>query len=137
MRRSLAFVFVLFLAAAVATPSVAKLYPATQAKIESELMSKNYVAKVDLYEAKVYPDGTVDSEYDKEAIKKGQKIIFKDIEFGKKKIEITLQHPYLKDKTEVVFLFDIPISGDFSQERDQWKKMVDAVFEEEGAGEGE
>jgi len=137
MRRSLAVVLVLFLAAAVATPAVAKVYPATEAKIESELRSKDYVAKVDLYDVTVFPDGTVDSEYDKEAIKKGQKIIIKDIEFSKKKIVITLQHPYLKKKTEIVFLFDIPISGDFSQEEKQWKKMINAVFEVETMEEGE
>ena len=137
MRRSPEVALALLLAVAVAVPAVAKIYPATQDKIESDLKSKKYVAKVDLYDVVVYPNALVESEYDQEAIKKGQKIIFKKIKFGNKKISMILQHPYLSEEIEMEFLFDGPISGDFSQEEEQWKKMIDAVFEEEGAGEEE
>ena len=50
---------------------------------------------------------------------------------------MTLQHPYLSEKIEMKFLFDGAISDDFSKEEELWKRMIDAVFEEEGAGEGE
>jgi hypothetical protein len=137
MRRSLTVTLVLFLATAVVTPAVAKVDPATQAKIESDLRSKNYVAKIDLYDVIVSPDAQAYSEYDKEAIKKGQKIIIKKIKFSKKEIVMTLQHPYLSEKIEMKFLFEGSISDDFSREEELWKKMIDAVFEEEGAEEGE
>ncbi len=134
MCRTLGIMVGLCLVSVLGAPALAGVSSEMQANITRELESKDYVAKVALYDAEVTETGKVSSEYDKESIKKGHDIIIRSVVFRSEKIRVKLKHPFVSVNTYVDFLFNQTLSSDFSREREAFAKMVAAVFEEKGSG---
>ena len=112
--------------AVLGAPALAEVSSEMQTRITRELESKDYVAKVELYDAEVTQTGKVSSEYDKESIKKGHDIIIRSVVFRSEKIRVKLKHPFVSVNTYV----NRTLSSDFNREREAFAKMVAAVFEE-------
>jgi hypothetical protein len=113
-----------------ASVAVAGLDSAARDKVRTDLLSRHFVAKTDLYEAKVYKSGQVESEADDEAIKAGFPVKIDSVTFSSSRIRIKMKHPYVHESTYVEFCFEQVLSPDFSLERDIFEKMLSAVFEE-------
>lgn len=127
MRRSAA---VLIAILCLHSAALAGVNSATQAQIEKDLLSRSFVAKVDLYQAKLVEGAQVVSEKDDEAIRVGFPIIIDRVTFSSKTIRIRMKHPRVNEVTYVDFIFQQPLSADFGKERDAFEKMLATVFEE-------
>ena len=113
-----------------ASVAVAGLDGAARDKIRTDLLSRNFVAKIDLYEAKVYESGQVASEADTDAIKAGFPIKIDSVTFSSSRIRIKMKHPYVNESTYVEFYFQQGLSPDFSRERDISERILSAACEE-------
>lgn len=128
MRRTSSWLAVPGLLAAIA-PAAAAVSPENAARIKSDLMTRTFTAKVDLYQATVFDTGALMPEFDDDAIKIGMPILMDSIDVEPKKIRIHLKSPNSKEKTWVQFSFSKSLSPDFS-ERPTFEKMLTRVFNE-------
>jgi hypothetical protein len=115
---------------AAAPPAGAGVYDDSIKKLRSDLMTRSFTAKVNLYEAKVDAAGLVMSDPDREEIQKGMPILIERIRIGSYGIRIFMQHPKVHEKTWVEFDLGHRMSEDLGEERAQLEALMALVFDE-------